>query len=253
MFDGQPPFALLKTLDTGPISNHVNIVRNANGMFAYVTIGGLNEVKVFRSDNFEQVATIPTGKLPHGIWPSGDGRRVYVGLENEDKVAAIDTLKNEVIATSPVGQAPQALVYVPDAGPAASGATNSATSNLQPLGVAGQSAQLWLAPPGAKKEDKAPTSVSLSDQGLVQVLEAAVTGLEPGKPYLLALATEPSGTGALQPLQGFMTNPAGAAIVNAIGPIRQVVRGEDKIPRRYLVILPGTPDNHGAAVQVQRE
>src|ERR1700745_1601269 len=253
VFDGQPPFALLKTLDTGPISNHVNIVRNANGMFAYVTIGGLNEIKVFRTDNFEQAATIPTGRLPHGIWPSGDGRRTYVALENEDKVAAIDTLKNEVIATSPVGQAPQALVYVPNAVPAVSGATNSATSTLQPRGGAGQSAQLWLAPPGAKKEEKSPTSVSLSDQGLVQVLEAAVTGLEPGKSYLLALATEPSGTGALEPLQGFMTNPAGAAIVNAIGPIRQVVRGEDKIPRRYLVILPGTPDNHGAAVQVQRE
>jgi hypothetical protein len=73
------------------------------------------------------------------------------------------------------------------------------------------------------------------------------------KPYLLALATEPSGTGVLEPLQGFMTNPAGAAVVNAIGPIRQVVRDEDKIRRRYLVILPGTPDNHGAPIQVQRE
>jgi hypothetical protein len=52
-------------------------------------------------------------------------------------------------------------------------------------------------------------------------------------------------------LQAFTTNPAGAAIVNAIGPIRQVVRAEDKIPRRYLVIVPGTPDNHGAPVQVQ--
>jgi YVTN family beta-propeller protein len=265
VFDGQPPFAVLKTLDTGPITNHVNIVRNANGMFAYVTIGGLNEVKVFRTDNFAQVATIPTGQLPHGIWPSGDGTRVYVGLENEDKVAAIDTLKNEVIATSPIGQAPQALVYVPDAVPAASGALNAAmtrmpnvpeglgTNNLQPLGIAGQSAQLWLAPPGAKKEEKAPTSVSLSDQGLVQMLEAAVTGLEPGKPYLLALASEPSGAGALEPLQGFMTNPAGAAIVNAIGPVRQMVRGEDKIPRRYLAILPGTADNHGSPVQVQME
>ena len=50
-----------------------------------------------------------------------------------------------------------------------------------------------------------------------------------------------------------MTNPAGAAVVNAVGPIRQLVRGEDKNPRRYLVILPGTPDNHGAAVQVQRQ
>src|SRR5258707_1633266 len=73
VFDGQPPFALLKTLDTGPITNHVNIRRNANGMFAYVTIGGLNEIKVFRTDNFEQVATIPVGKLPHRIWPSVDG------------------------------------------------------------------------------------------------------------------------------------------------------------------------------------
>jgi hypothetical protein len=56
-----------------------------------------------------------------------------------------------------------------------------------------------------------------------------------------------------QPLQTFMTNPAGAAVVNTIGPIRQVVRGEDNIPRRYLLILPGTSDNQGAAVQVQRE
>jgi YVTN family beta-propeller protein len=265
VFDAQPPFTLLKSLDTGPITNHVNIVRNANGMFAYVTIGGLNEIKVFRTDNFEQVATIPVGKLPHGIWPSGDGTRVYVGLENEDKVAAIDTLKNEVIATSPIGQAPQALVYVPDAVPAVSGALNAAmtrmmvvpeglgTNNLQPLGIAARSAELWLVPPGAKSEAKAPTSVSLSDQGLVQVLEAAVTDLEPGKPYLLALASEPSGTGAVEPLQGFMTNPAGAAVVNAIGPIRQLVRGEDNVPRRYLVILPGTSDTHGAPVQVQRE
>jgi len=265
VFDAQPPFTLLKTLDTGPITNHVNIVRNANGMFAYVTIGGLNEIKVFRTDNFEQVATIPVGKLPHGVWPSGDGTRVYVGLENEDQVAAVDTLRNEVIATSPVGQAPQALVYVPDAVPAMSGDLNAAmtrmmvvpeglgTSNLQPLGTAGQSTELWLVPPGAKKEAKAPTSVSLSDQGLVQVLEAAVTGLEPGKQYLLALAGEPSGTGVLEPLQSFMTNPAGAAVVSAIGPIRQLVRGEDKAPRRYLVILPGTPNTHAAPVQVQRE
>jgi hypothetical protein len=87
------------------------------------------------------------------------------------------------------------------------------TNNLQPLGIAGQSAQLWLAPPGAKKEEKAPTSVSLSDQGLVQVLEAAVSGLEPGKPYLLALASESSGAGVLQPLQGFTTNQRGQPLL----------------------------------------
>jgi hypothetical protein len=127
------------------------------------------------------------------------------------------------------------------------------TSNLQSLGLAGKSTDLSLAPPGAKKEEKAPTSVSLSDQGLVQVFQAAVTGLEAGKPYLIALSSEPSGKGVLEPLQGFMTNPAGAAIVNAVGPIRQSVQGAEEMPRRYLVIVPGTANNHGAAVQVQSE
>ena len=36
-----------------------------------------------------------------------------------------------------------------------------------------------------------------------------------------------------------MTNPAGGAIVNAVGPIRQLMRGEGKTPRRYLVIVGG--------------
>ena len=79
--------------------------------------------------------------------------------------------------------------------------TETTQEMMQSLGAAGQSAQLWLVPPG-QRPDKAPTSVSLSDQGLVQVLEAAVTGLEPGKPYPLALSTDPSGAGELEPVQG---------------------------------------------------
>ena len=46
VFDAKPPFTVLKTLDTGPITKHVNIVRNANGQFAYVTVGGPNGCKV---------------------------------------------------------------------------------------------------------------------------------------------------------------------------------------------------------------
>jgi YVTN family beta-propeller protein len=245
VFNAQPPFNVLKVLDTGPITNHVNIVHNANGTFAYVTIGGLNEVKVFRTDDFSQVATIPVGALPHGIWPSGDGTRVYVGLENGDGVTAIDTLTNKVIATAHVGQAPQALAYVPDAVP-----TGAGTQNLEPLGVAGQVAQLSLAA-SATDTGQAPTSVSLFDQGLVQVLEASVTGLQPKQPYVLALSQKPDGSGALQPLSSFMTNPAGSAIVNAIGPIRQLVKAGDAGQRQYLVIVPGTTDKPGAPVQVQ--
>jgi YVTN family beta-propeller protein len=249
VFDAHPPFAILKTMDTGPITNHVNIVHNAKGMFAYVTIGGLNEVKVFRTDNFEQVATIPVGKLPHGVWPSGDGTRVYVGLEGDDQMTAIDTLTNKVIASVPIGQAPQAIAYVPNAVPDGAG-----TDNLMPLGLAGQAAHLTLAPPGTKTGQSAPpTNVALYDQGLAQVLEAAVTGLEPKQPYLLALSEHPDGSGKLQGLSGFMTNPAGGAIVNAVGPVRQLVRGEDTSQRRYLVIAPGTADQHGAPVQIQMQ
>jgi YVTN family beta-propeller protein len=248
VFDAKPPFSVLKTLDTGPITNHVNIVRNAHGQFAYVTVGGLNEVKVFRTGDFSLVATIRVGKLPHGVWPSGDGSRVYVGLENDDKLAAIDTLTNKVIATVPIGQAAQAVVYVPNAVPEGAG-----TQGLQPLGIAGQAAHFTMVPAGGKTAAgaKAPTSVTLFDQGLVQVLEASVTGLEPKHPYVLALSSRADGGGKLEPLASFMTNPAGSAIVNAVGPIRQVVQGEADLPRRYLVVVPGSATQLGKPVQIQ--
>jgi YVTN family beta-propeller protein len=248
VFDARPPFSVLKIIDTGPITNHVNIVRNANGMFAYVTVGGLNEVQVFRTDDFSKVTTIPVGKLPHGIWPSGDGSRVYVGLENDDKLTAIDTLTNKVIATVPIGQAAQAVNYVPNAVPDGAG-----TDGLEPLGVAGQATHFTMAAVGGKTrpDAKAPTSVTLFDQGILQVLEASVTGLEPQRPYVLALASRADGAGPLEALSAFMTNPAGSAIVNAVGPIRQVVQGEARAPRRYLVIVPGTAADLGKPVQVQ--
>ena len=247
VFDARPPFAVLKILDTGPITNHVNFVRNAHGQFAYVTVGGLNEVQVFRTDDFTKVAAIPTGKLPHGIWPSGDGARVYVGLENDDRMTAIDTMTNTVIATIPIGQAPQAVNYVPDAVPDGDG-----MAGLQQLGVAGQAAHFVMAANGTVASGaRAPTSVTLFDQGLLQVMQAAATGLEPKRPYVLALAGRADGEGPLEALSSFVTNPAGSQIVNAIGPIRQIVRGEEHAPRRYLVIAPGTAADPGKPVQLQ--
>jgi len=239
--NSQPPFNTLKILDTGPITNHVNFAYTPRGKFVYVTVGGLNQVKVFRQDDFTQVATIKVGKLPHGIWPSGDGSRVYVGLENDDAMAAIDTATNTVLAIIPIGQAAQAVNYVPDAVPAGDG-----QQNLQPLDLAGHAAHLALGASGS-----AETSVTLFDQGLVQVLQAAVTGLSPKSPYLLAFADRPDGGGALQPLAQFNTNPAGSAIVNATGPIRQIVLPAVSSQRRYLVITEGTPGRPGKVVQTQ--
>jgi YVTN family beta-propeller protein len=246
VFAAKPPFQVLRVLDTGPITNHVNFVGTPRGQFAYVTIGGLNQVKAFRTADFEQVATIPVGDLPHGIWPSGDGTRVYVGIENGDAVTAIDTSTNRVVATIPNGQAAQALVYVPAAAPTQSAGTES----LQPLGLAGAVTHLVLAAPGSANS----TTVSLFDQGLTQVLQAAVVGLEPAKPYMLALTSNPDGTGQIEPIAQFMTNPAGAQIVNAVGPIRQIVdpATQARDVRRYLVVITVENGKPGRPAQLQQ-
>ena len=240
VFNARPPFNLIKTFDTGPITNHVNFARTARGTFAYVTVGGLNQVQVFDTKTFDKVATIPVGNLPHGVWPSGDGTRIYVGLENADALTAIDTASNTVIATVPIGQAPQAIAYVPDAVP-----TGDGRDNLQPLGKAGSAAHLSLG-------DGGQTTVTLFDQGLTQVLQAAATGLAPKSPYVLALSPHADGGGPLEPLANFTTNPAGSAIVNAVGPIRQLVGADTPDQRRYLVIATGTADAPGKVIQVQK-
>ena len=171
-----------------------------------------------------------------------------IGLENDDALVAIDTLTNNVIATSPIGQGPQAIAYVPNAVPEGDG-----LQNLEPPGIAGQATHLELTVPGKLGVElgRAPTSVSLFDQGLTQVLEASVTGLEPRQSYVLALAARAGGDGPWEPLAAFMTNPAGSAVVNAVGPIRQILTGDGTIRRRYLVILSGTPAKLGPAIQIQ--
>lgn len=240
--DARPPFETLKVIDTGPITNHVNFARTPAGQFAYVTVGGLDAVKVFRTDSFAEVATIPVGRLPHGVWPSSDGRWIFVGLENDDALAKIDTATNRLIGKTPIGQAPQAIAYVADAVPEGGG-----RANLQPLGMAGQAVQLVLGEAG-----RPLTSVALFDQGLIQILQASATGLAPRRAYQLVLAGSPDGTGAVEPIADFTTNPAGAAIVNASGPIRQVVRDGTAADRRWLAIREGTSEAPGAIVQVQQ-
>jgi hypothetical protein len=124
------------------------------------------------------------------------------------------------------------------------------TQGLQPLGIAGQIAALTLASVHGNR-DSAPTSVTLFDQGLLQVLQASATGLQPRQPYVLALAERPDGSGTLQPLANFTTNPAGSAIVNAIGPIRQLVQASTDATRRYLGIAPVVDGKPGQPVQTQ--
>jgi YVTN family beta-propeller protein len=234
VFSAKPPFQQKALLGTGPITNHVNFASNRNGKFAYVTIGGANEVKVFRrGETPELVATIPVGALPHGIWPSGDGSRVYVALENGEHCVAIDTITNKLIANIPIGQTTQALVYVPNAVPSGSG-----TENLMPLAAAANTARLQLGPGGTALPD-AQASVAVNSLGLLDLVQIAARGLAPQTQYQVYLAeSSQSPFGKLEPLAVLKTNPDGAGIVQAIGPLK-VLAGNDpnsSAPQRFLIV-----------------
>jgi YVTN family beta-propeller protein len=212
----KPPFRTLVVLETGPITNHVTFVTTAAGRFAYVTVGGSNVVLAYRRNpgySPKLVATIKTGDLPHGIWGSGDGSRVYVGLENGDSVQAIDTATNQVVATMPVGQLPQALVYVPSAV-----ASDEGTANLKPLGQAEQALHLELTPPSGANS-AAHASVSINSLGPIDNLQIAATGLDPGKKYRLILL----GGAEPQELVTFSAGIGGTAIAQTLGPLKRAV------------------------------
>ena len=224
------PFAVLATLETGPISNHVAFVDNAAGHFAYITVGGKDEVLVYTRDvgaAAKLVATIKVGDLPHGIWGSGDGSRVYIGLENGGQVQAIDTATNKIIATIPVGQSPQALIYVP-------GATTSdaGTANLKPLGIATAAAHIELVSAG---KFAAHASVAVNSLGLIDNLQIAATGLEPKQKYQLLLV----GEGHSIPLAGLTTGIGGAVIAQTLGPLKHVIAPGEKEPALKLELRVG--------------
>jgi YVTN family beta-propeller protein len=251
VFSAQPPFDQKATLHTGPITNHVNFANNHNGKFAYVTIGGANEVKVFRRGATPKlVATTPVGYLPHGIWPSGDGSRVYVALENGEMAVAIDTVSNKVIAQIPIGQTTQALVYVPNAVPAGNG-----TANLMPLGEAANTARLHLEAAG-RSLPNAQASVAVNSLGLLDLVQIAAEGLMPASQYEVYLAGSGDAPfGKLEPLAYLMTNPDGAGTVQAIGPLKSLAgeagTSESESSHRFLIVT--QPNNPSQVVLRQSD
>jgi len=235
VFSAKPPFEQRALLETGPITNHVNLVNNRNGKFAYVTIGGLNEVKVFRRGATPQLAaTILVNGLPHGVWPSGDGSRVYVALENGNAAAVIDTLTNRVVANVPIGQTTQALVYVPNAV-----TTGTGTENLVPLGEAGNSASLSLEGVGFTSR-RAQGWAAVNSLGLLDLVQIAAAGLTPKTQYRVFLSdTNQAPFKNLQPLAVLKTNPDGAGIVQAIGPLKTLMTPDGvaaELLRRFLIV-----------------
>ncbi|MBC7841713.1 MAG: DUF305 domain-containing protein [Gemmatimonadaceae bacterium] len=236
-------------IETGPITNHVTMAGPGGGTrvggasagdFAYVTVCTENAVKVYRRDR-TLVTTIPVGACPHGIWASGDGTRVYVGLQQGDGVVVIDTRMNSVVAQIPMGQSPQALVYVPDAVP-----TGDGTQNLVPLAVLRRPIEIALSAPGGITA--AWGRVYVRSMGPIDGIDVSVRGLSPATSYTLYLM---DGDGARVswsvPLATVVTDAnGGAALVEAVtaAPLPDI---SDASGRR-LVLVEGIVPNGPAAL-----
>ncbi len=154
---------------------------------------------------------------------------------------AIDTHTNKVIATIQTGQQPQALVYVPGAVPQGDG-----TANLTPLGEAGNATHLTLVASPPNRQNAARASVSVNSLGALDLLQMAVSGLKPGQSYRLWLVSSRIAPfGNKQALTTFKTNIAGAQVVQAVGPLRQVLtRGHEaaQADERFLLVTEADND-----------
>lgn len=210
--------------DTGFITNHLAFAAVGGKLLAYVTVGGENVVKVFSTEDKPRLlATIATGALPHGIWASDDGSRIYVGLENGDAVDVIDTAAGKVVGRMPAGQAPQALVYL--SGVARAGDDKQGLqprANTEPANVA-------LEPVRSGGRG----FVVARSLGLTDALEVSLFKLKPETVYSVYLG------GQASPVGSFRTDRKGAAGGTMIGPVRAFAGGEAARAGSRIVVMEG--------------
>jgi len=242
---------VMHVLETGAVTNHVNFAQTAQGRLAYITIGGENVVKVYKHGNNGApalVATIPTGALPHGIWASDNGSRIYVALENGDAVDVIDTAQQKVITQIKTGQMPQALVFVSNASPDASAA------NLVSLERAIENIQLKFNTPSAGKTTNkpamktAPTGFGvIRPLGLLDSLDVNFSNLEPETEYELILSgNDKNAQKNTTVLTVLKTDKNGKAVGQALSPLREILqsnitKAENK--SRQIVLRRAAADN----------
>ena len=213
VMDAAPPFAILGTVASGPITNHVTTVDNASGPFRLRHRGqprhgeGLPARTALRAG----CPRSPTGALPHGIWGSPDGTRVYIGLENEASVQGHrhgDKTKSS--PRFPAVSCRRRSSTCPMPPPTRK---RTARPTLLPLATLKESKTYQLRPQDSTNPGRA--SVTVISLGLIDQVQIAASGLTPGQEYTLQSdrfrlrAARPR-----EPLARMKASPAGTLIAN---------------------------------------
>ncbi|HLK28309.1 MAG TPA: cytochrome D1 domain-containing protein [Puia sp.] len=173
---------IVKQMNTGGITNHVSFSNLGKIQRMFVTVGAENKVRVFDvNKNFVQTDTINVGALPHGLWPSADGKLMYIGLEYGDEMQAIDLVTLKVISTIKIGQSPQALVY-------ADNAVSDYKESLENLSPLNDSAATQIINLNSVNGNAAHGKLAVRPIGVTDLIEQIYTNLAPGKTYTLTFS-----------------------------------------------------------------
>jgi YVTN family beta-propeller protein len=145
---------------------------------------------------------------------------MYICLANGEGTDVIDTGTDKVIGHIPVGQAPQALIYVENAVSHRKGTTNL----VRRVNQDSVNAALW---PSA---GKGAGFIVLRGPGLYDALNVFLLKLAPPTAY------DGFVTGSAAPVAGFKTNDVGMAI----GPMRTIASavGSTTFDARQLFVVP---------------
>ncbi|MDP9357076.1 MAG: cupredoxin domain-containing protein [Chloroflexota bacterium] len=231
-------FQVLTVLDTGPVTNHVNFVTKPDAAYAYVTVGGMDATLVYRRNgaNPERVAEIKnSGSTPHGIWPSPDNTRVYVGLENADAVDVIDTDAMTVVATIKIGQSPQALVYV--AGAAKTGGGG------EPLSRQGLDLRIETLQVEVEGQAEAKAKAFVRELPTTDMIEVTGRDLPPGAVYTVLVGND----GEAVPVGELAVTPKGQGMALAFTGFFDRYDRVRLVPKGEEVSAPASPAASPAA------
>jgi len=219
-----------KVINTGPITNHVTFCYIKNKLTMLVTVGGENKVRVYDvNDDFKQTDTIKVGALPHGLWPSKDGKLMYAGLEYGDEVQGINLETMTALLPVKIGQSPQALIYADDA---VTGDNN--ISGLTALNdtLASQAITLTNA-----THPKAIGRIDVRSIGLTDLVEQIFNGLQPSHAYTLALSSSDKAPyHADYEINAFTTDNTGKFLGQSTGLIKSNGSAE-MTPFKKLVLI----------------
>lgn len=224
--------SVIKVLTTGAITNHVTFSEVNKKLLMLVTVGGENKVRVFDTANdFKQTDTINVGALPHGLWPSADGKIMYIGLEYADQLQGIDLQTMKVISTIQIGQSPQALVYADNA------VTDfSNRSGLSPLNDTASTQVIPLR--SLNKEDKAQGRLAVRSIGLADLVEQIFSFLKPNASYTFALSKSETAPFSVDyEINTFTADDKGKYMGQSTGLVQSLNHAADRSSYKHVILI----------------